>query len=204
MEPNELRELYPDAIQEIEADAVKRYLDTQRQAVDRFTFYRTYWQAALQMPKATRERFISGLLDYAFTGVEPSLDGWALATFIGIKPNIDNSIDSITHGARGGRPKKTESERKATPAQVKRIVEHLNDKTGKSFKPSSAETIRNINARMNEGFTVDDFLTVIDNMVARWQKTDREVYLRPSTLFGTKFEGYLQARGKGSSYDEYN
>ena len=44
---------------------------------------------------------------------------------------------------------------------------------------------------MNEKFTVDDFKTVIDKKSREWLGTDMEKYLRPETLFGTKFESYL-------------
>ena len=48
-----------------------------------------------------------------------------------------------------------------------------------------------INARLKEGFTVEDFKTVIDKKVDEWKGTELEQYLRPDTLFGTKFESYL-------------
>ena len=47
---------------------------------------------------------------------------------------------------------------------------------------------------MKEGFTIEDFKTVIDKKAAEWQGTDFEQYLWPTTLFGTKFEGYLNAK----------
>jgi uncharacterized phage protein (TIGR02220 family) len=76
---------------------------------------------------------------------------------------------------------------------VKNIVEYLNQKTGKSFKHSSKETQKLIKARLNSGFTEKDFLTVIDNKVSKWFCDPKMVeYLRPQTLFGTKFESYLQ------------
>jgi uncharacterized phage protein (TIGR02220 family) len=52
-----------------------------------------------------------------------------------------------------------------------------------------------ISARLNEGFTVQDFKTVIDNKVSSWfGNKDMEKFLRPETLFGTKFEGYLNEK----------
>lgn len=74
------------------------------------------------------------------------------------------------------------------------IVEYLNRKTGKNFKYSTDATQTKIRARLMEGFTKEDFFAVIDNRCAEW-KTDEimSVYLRPETLFGTKFESYLQA-----------
>ena len=76
--------------------------------------------------------------------------------------------------------------------KVKYIVEHLNEKAGKRYKPTSKDTQTLIRARMNDGFKLEDFTTVIDKMCAKW-KGDAKMddYLRPSTLFGTKFESYL-------------
>ncbi len=81
------------------------------------------------------------------------------------------------------------------------IVEYLNSKTNKNFKHSTKATQRLIDARLNEGFTLDDFKKVIDNKTLSWKgKFDREgrpleIYLRPQTLFGTKFESYLNEGG---------
>ncbi len=76
-------------------------------------------------------------------------------------------------------------------ADVTEIVDYLNQAAGTSYKPNTPKTVRSIKARMKEGFTVDDFKTVIDKKVSEWAKTDMQKYLRPETLFGTKFEGYL-------------
>ena len=78
----------------------------------------------------------------------------------------------------------------------KSIVEYLNQKTGSNYKASTKKTQSCIHARLAEGFTVDDFKTVIDKKCAEWKGTEWEQYLRPETLFGTTFEGYLNARIK--------
>jgi uncharacterized phage protein (TIGR02220 family)/predicted phage replisome organizer len=72
------------------------------------------------------------------------------------------------------------------------IINYLNEKSGKAYRPNSDKTKKLISARLNEGFTVQDFKTVIDNKVSSWfGNKDMEKFLRPETLFGTKFEGYL-------------
>ena len=71
------------------------------------------------------------------------------------------------------------------------ICEYLNDKTGASYRHSTKKTKDLIKARFNEGFTLDDFKTVIDKKCVEWMNTDMQKYLRPETLFGTKFESYL-------------
>lgn len=82
------------------------------------------------------------------------------------------------------------------------IVEYLNEKAGTRYKASSAKTKTAIRARFEEGFTEADFRCVIDKKCAEWIGTEWERFLRPETLFGTKFEGYLNAkavRGKAQT-----
>lgn len=74
------------------------------------------------------------------------------------------------------------------------IIEYLNHRAGTRFRPSSAATQRLIRARWREGFTLGDFKRVIDNKVAAWKGTEMEQYLRPQTLFGSKFEAYLNEK----------
>lgn len=76
------------------------------------------------------------------------------------------------------------------------IVDYLNEKAGTKYRASSKKTQNLIKARFNEGFTLDDFKTVIDKKTAEWL-TDQKMnqYLRPETLFGTKFESYLNQKG---------
>lgn len=72
------------------------------------------------------------------------------------------------------------------------VIEYLNEKADTKFKPTSRKSQTLIKARLNENFAVDDFKKVIDNKVADWNKNaDMRKYLRPETLFGTKFESYL-------------
>jgi len=75
-----------------------------------------------------------------------------------------------------------------------RVVEYLNRKTGSNFKPTTKTTQSYIKARLNEGHEPDDFKTVIDYCCSKWATDPKMVdYLRPQTLFSTKFEGYLNA-----------
>ena len=76
----------------------------------------------------------------------------------------------------------------------KEIIFYLNSKAGMNYKASSKKTQSCIHARLAEGFTIEDFKIVIDKKCAEWIGTEYEKYLRPETLFGTKFEGYLNAR----------
>lgn len=78
----------------------------------------------------------------------------------------------------------------------KEVIDYLNEVTGKRYRHTDV-TIKLIKARLNEGFTVDDFKQVIDKKTKDW-KDDAKMkdYIRPQTLFGTKFEGYLNQEEK--------
>ena len=70
------------------------------------------------------------------------------------------------------------------------IIDYLNEKANTRYRSSSQKTKTLIHARFNEGFNLDDFKTVIDKKCKEWKGSDMEKYLRPETLFGTKFESY--------------
>lgn len=75
------------------------------------------------------------------------------------------------------------------------ILSHLNQKAGTAYRASGKKTQQLIRARLNEGFSLDDFICVIDNMCAEWGNDKKmQPYLRPETLFGTKFESYLNRK----------
>lgn len=77
------------------------------------------------------------------------------------------------------------------------IVDYLNAKAGTRYKASTANTRKLIKARLKEGFTIEDFKAVIDKKCGEWLTDSKmEQYLRPETLFGSKFEGYLNAKQK--------
>ena len=76
--------------------------------------------------------------------------------------------------------------------QITQIFDYLNEKTGKHYTGRSDAQKKYIVARLKEGYTVEEFKRVIDNKCAAWLRDpERCVYLRPETLFGTKFETYL-------------
>jgi uncharacterized phage protein (TIGR02220 family) len=109
--------------------------------------------------------------------------------------------------------KEEEQEEEKNNIPYREIVSYLNVKTSSSYKPATKKTQTLIKARWNEGFTLDDFKRVIDNKVSEWLKdTKMSQYLRPETLFGTKFESYLNQKevkgdartGQNSDLSEYD
>ena len=76
------------------------------------------------------------------------------------------------------------------------VIDYLNKKANTNYRASTKNTQSFINARVSEGYTVEDFKKVIDSKSKEWLNTDFEKYLRPATLFGTKFENYLNEANK--------
>ncbi|MCO6297637.1 conserved phage C-terminal domain-containing protein [Staphylococcus epidermidis] len=90
----------------------------------------------------------------------------------------------------------------STAYPYKDVIDYLNQQTGKNYKSTTKKNQTVIRARTDEGFSLDDFKRVIDNKVAEWKSTNMEKYLRPETLFGTKFEGYLNQELQPSGMDQ--
>ena len=78
------------------------------------------------------------------------------------------------------------------------VINYLNEKASTNYKASTKSTQGFINARLNEGYTTEDFVKVIDSKSKDWLGTEWEKYLRPSTLFQSpaKFENYLMEANK--------
>ena len=101
--------------------------------------------------------------------------------------NTVNSTDIYSQAEPDGVAEKT-----------KTIVGYLNEKTDSHYKATTPKTKQLVQARLKEGFSVDDFKTVIDKKTATWLNDSKmNKYLRPLTLFGTKFEDYQNEKVKG-------
>lgn len=94
------------------------------------------------------------------------------------------------------------------------IVTYLNQAASKKYRHTTPKTKSVIKARWNEGFRLDDFKAVIDIKCKEWLSDEKmNKFLRPETLFGTKFESYLNQKGgvtngkandAGNIAEEYN
>lgn len=116
---------------------------------------------------------------------------------------ISNSKDSNSNELRGdkvinryliGNPNTKNKEKENNI--YSEVIKYLNEKANTNYRPSTKNTQSFISARLKEGFTAEDFKKVIDVKVESWAGTDFEKYLRPATLFGTKFENYLNEANK--------
>ncbi len=110
--------------------------------------------------------------------------------------HVTSSDTDIRYKRIDNREKKKEIynvEQSATAYPFKEIIEYLNQRTERNYKYTTKTTQKHIKARFIEGFSLEDFKKVIDGQVQEWKGTNMEKYLRPETLFGVKFEGYLNA-----------
>jgi uncharacterized phage protein (TIGR02220 family) len=90
--------------------------------------------------------------------------------------------------------KDSKEDAKVIKNEIATIIDYLNERSGKRFKYDSNVAIKHINARLKEGFNIDDFKYVIDTKCTKWIGTNMEDYIRPETLFSTKFQSYLNER----------
>jgi len=81
-------------------------------------------------------------------------------------------------------------------SRIFEIIEDLNHVTGKKFRPTTAETVKHLNGRLSEGYTLNDFKRVHRVKFAEWgSNPEMEEFLRPSTLYRpSNFEGYVNKR----------
>lgn len=114
----------------------------------------------------------------------------------------DNVINNLEKEGYGEEKPLIASEGSSLLETTKEIISYLNEVTKSKFKYSSKATQSKINARLNEGYILDDFIAVIDKKWVEWQNTDFEKYMCPETLFGTKFEKYLNQKTKSKSKND--
>ena len=120
--------------------------------------------------------------------------------------------NTITTKSKGEKEKeKNSAKKKEKEQQIKEVVEYLNLKANRNYRPGTTKTKSLISARLKD-YTVEDLKAVIDFKVGEWLENEKmNKYLRPETLFNeTKFENYInelpsQATKKSSqSYLEDN
>lgn len=118
--------------------------------------------------------------------VSKSLSAYADINKLSGKP--DGAGDA---GSKSGK-KKPEPKADKYAKEIEDVVLYLNEKADKHFLVRNGSTQKLIRARLEEGRSVGDFKTIIDNKVKQWLGTENDKYLRPETLFAAKhFDSYL-------------
>ena len=106
--------------------------------------------------------------------------------------NVENSNESKKKEINNNIEKNKEE--KILNENIKCIIDYLNESIGSKYKYNNKTTIKLIKARFKDGYKLDDFYDVIDKKVKDWFNTEMQKYLRPETLFGNKFENYLNQK----------
>ncbi|WP_085521374.1 phage replisome organizer N-terminal domain-containing protein [Tuberibacillus sp. Marseille-P3662] len=122
---------------------------------------------------------------------------------------------TVTEGnaTEGEVEEELDKEREEEKIPYVEIVNYLNSATGSKYRAQTNKTRSLIKARWNEGFRFNDFKLVIEIKTHEWVNDPKmSKFLRPETLFGTKFESYLNqeevgeqsavGQGNTSQYEE--
>uniref|UniRef100_UPI00359C152B conserved phage C-terminal domain-containing protein n=1 Tax=Lactococcus garvieae TaxID=1363 RepID=UPI00359C152B len=154
--------------------------------------------------KEIKRRYILPYLQKCKEGIYadgmPPLQKCKEGIYKNVKGNISSniSINKSINNNMSGKPDKT--------IPYSEIIDYLNEKTNRNFKIVEAHK-KFIRARWKEGYQLEDFKTVIDNMIVNWQGKEfngvpAENYLQPKTLFSSKFDSYLNQKPVVKSHFE--
>ena len=107
-----------------------------------------------------------------------------------LEDNIYNNIKS--NDELKEREKTNKREKEKIEDDITEIIEYLNLKAGKNYRTNVESNRSAIRARLNDHYTKEDCIKVIDIKVAKWKGTEYEQYLKVSTLFRpAHFDDYL-------------
>ena len=150
-----------------------------------------YYQLRMDEETEKREAYVSSRQSNGKKGGRPP------------KPKENHMVNlEETYDEPKGKPKENLGENDNENIN-KDIIHYLNSKLGTKYKASAEYIKRHIRERLKEGYTLEDFKTVIDKKYAEWSGTEFAKFLRPETLFGTKFSTYLNQLGTGCPKGKY-
>lgn len=177
---------------------------------NKLPFDRTKWYALTEKgeelfcSKAQEERLADSVSEVNSIAPKCQMDGSKMSNDISQNGVTNTKVEQINEQkkeehivrkqASSQRPAPSRPWDEEEGAKVAEVVQALNDETGAHYRPTSKATMRHILARLREGFTVEDCKEVIRKKADEWGGDPKmSKYLRPETLFGSKFEGYLNA-----------
>lgn len=153
---------------------------------------RTKWYSVTEEGYALREKRPKGTLHLPLGANAIAREGNSL--YISTDSKQADSLNTSDGGSERNKCTDEQSE------SIREIIDYLNDRLGTRFTYRNDKTNGMIRERMREGFSVEDFKTVIDKKAASWKGTEYEKFLRPSTLFApSHFEEYLNERSDGAT-----
>lgn len=193
--------------------------------IDHFTFYKNYYDIIKYLNDEQKVLIVNAILEFMFEDKEPKLEGLLLGIWNNIKMPLNTTKNKVIKGKKGGAPKGNDNAKKTTKKQPKnnlkttkkqannisvsvsvsnsdsvsnKVINKLNELNNSKYKSTSEETQKLIRGRLEEGYTEEDLLLVVEKMSYLWNREpkrnekDMRPYLRPSTLFRkSNFENYL-------------
>ena len=186
--------------------------------INSFTIYREYYDLITLLSEKEQANVLLAIVKYVFDDEEIKLSEKENKVFVNLKRPLEKS-KSRSQNANKNKSNQNQNEIKLKSKRYthhdvnvyvndnvledkgygekkpfEEIINYLNKKVNSNYKVSSKSTQSKINARLNEGYKLDDFIAVIDKKYDEWKGTEFEQYLCPETLFGTKFEKYLNQK----------
>ena len=155
-----------------------------------------YFAELYEVKKETISRWITDLVEFGYLKREVVLkkdtkqviNRYLFLNQAGIDEKINTTIDEKV---KDNNTSFNNTNNKSSSVPYSEIIEYLNAKTGKRYKVTQKWKDL-IKARFNEGQQLDDFKRVIDIKTKQWlNNPEMSMYLRPQTLFGNKFDEYL-------------
>ena len=141
----------------------------------------------------SREIRLTKLLIDDYQNRQSSIDENAKENNISIMNDIFNTTDSIIEYKESIEEKEIKNKEKENEENIDEIIEYLNLRANTHYRKETKTTKKYINALL-KNYTIEEIKEVIDKKCLEWLGTPYEKYLRPETLFGNKFEGYLNAK----------
>ena len=145
------------------------------------------------------ESFIKGVKYCSYRAILPPVkkfDGGSQKILPGVVKKFDGGSQKILpNSIEDNIERKYKDSNSIYSRERAEVIEYLNEVCGTDYKATSKKTVDLINARLKEGFAVEDFKTVIYKKAKQWMDDPKMCkYLRPETLFSNKFEGYLNEK----------
>lgn len=172
-----------------------------------------YFSDLYHVAPQTISRWLSNLKKYGYIDVAytykkgtPVIDSRAISIADSSFHDRSQFCERVVNKNENDTVNKNVKDNNTSNEYYKIIIDYLNKKAGTKYKHSTKTTKKLIDDRLDEGFTVDDFKTVIDKKSNEWLENEKmRPYLRPATLFGDKFERYLnQQTQNNNSYQVIN
>ena len=137
---------------------------------DAFVFYRSYYEAAMELPEKERLKLYDAIIEYALHGVEPDIKGVVKAVFVSIKPGIDS------------RKKRSAS---ASAAANARWMREQCKSDANAYEPHSQEDMPSACERIPDASQCDDAIDMPHKTINIKHKTlkERDTNVSPKKKF---------------------